>query len=302
MKKKLLIIGCGDVVSRIIPQLVKKWKVVALVRQKNNMLAYHGVKQIIGDLDCRGTLGRLAGIFDSVIHSVPPASNDAACLKDRRTKNLLSIISQKCHRPKKIVYIGTTGVYGDCQGAWVSESSALQPATGRALRRADAEKQIKTLGVDHVTNWTTIRLRSPGIYSKEHLPTTIDQAMHSWEDSYSNHIHADDLAQAVLVSLFRGRPNRVYHVVDCEPLLVGNWFENVARFLNQPLPKRVSKDQLKASISPMRWSFLSESRRLCNDRLRKELKLHLKYPTTSVFFGQNGQYSVSNRSMNDDNP
>ncbi|MFM8881640.1 MAG: hypothetical protein ACKOGK_05250 [Betaproteobacteria bacterium] len=110
--------------------------------------------------------------------------------------------------------------------------------------------------------------------------------MRASEDSYSNHIHADDLAMILWLCLFRSPPARLYATVDNEPLQMGEWFDHLAKLYNLPAVPRVSAEAVKQAVSPMMWSFMQESRRIHNDRMLKELKPRLKAPNARGFLEQ----------------
>jgi nucleoside-diphosphate-sugar epimerase len=125
--RRLLIIGCGDVMRRTLPQLVRRWRVIALVRRRDPALAALGVTQIEGDLDQPQTLARLSGIADAVIHSAPPPTEGKG---DPRTARLLALLQRGKSLPRRLIYISTSGVYGDCGGAWVDETRAVDGKVG----------------------------------------------------------------------------------------------------------------------------------------------------------------------------
>ena len=183
----------------------------------------------------------------------------------------------------KLIYVSTTGVFGDSQGAWIDECFYPRPSQARSLRRLSAEQQW--LAACHA-----VRLRVPGIYAEDRLPLErIRQGkpcMRASEDSYSNHIHADDLAMILWLCLFRSQPARLYATVDNEPLQMGEWFDHLAKLYNLPAVPRVSAEAVKQAVSPMMWSFMQESRRIHNDRMLKELKPRLKAPNARGFLEQ----------------
>ena len=132
--RRLLIIGCGDVAMRAIPLLKKSFHLYALVRDpdKRGRLRALGVEPLLGDLDYRSSLDRVAGLADAVLHLAPPPNMGS---RDTRTRNLLRALSQgrgrrrKLHR--RLVYISTSGVYGDCGGGGVGGRESVAGAGGR---------------------------------------------------------------------------------------------------------------------------------------------------------------------------
>ena len=183
------------------------------------------------------------------------------------------------------MYISTSGVYGDCGGAWVSETAPLNAKSPRAARRVDAERQVRDWAIRNRVCASILRV--PGIYAAERLPLERLQAgspaMIAAEDSYSNHIHADDLARISVAAMRRGKPCRVYHATDDDEMKMGDYFDAVADAYQFPRPPRVSRAQAQSSVSAMMWSFMNESRRLTNQRMKRELKVKLRYPTVADF-------------------
>ena len=278
--RRILIIGAGDVAMRLIPRLTKKFRVFALVRREDAaaQLRSLGVTPILGDLDVPTSLKRLSGIADVVFHFAPPP---AAGATDTRTRHLIAALESARSLPQRVVYISTTGVYGNCHGAWVSETHPLNPATDRARRRVDAEQQLRAwAGRSGVT---LSILRAPGIYGDGRLPEARLRAatpvLRDEDDVYTNHIHADDLAIISLAALFRGRPGRVYNASDDSGLKMSDYFDLVADMLSLPRPARISRVEAELQLPGMMMSFMSESRRLNNHRLKKELAIRLAYST-----------------------
>lgn len=276
--RRLLIVGCGDVVRRALPQLLRHWRVFALVRRRDEQLAELGVLQIVGDLDRRATLHRIAGIADAVIHSAPPPSAGA---DDPRTARLLATLATGKSVPRSLVYIGTSGIYGDCGGAQVDETRPPAPRTDRARRRQAAETRLRAFG--RRSGCRVALLRAPGIYAAERLPLErVRQRLpllRAEEDSFTNHIHAEDLARALDATLRRGRPNRTYNVVDDSVLKMGDWFDRLADAFGLPRAPRLPPADVRTQLSPLQLSFMGESRRLDNRRMKRELGLRLRYPS-----------------------
>ena len=300
---RLLIIGCGDVALRAIPFLTRRYRVYALVRNADYCakLRALGVIPLIGDLDDRHSLARISGLADAVLHYAPPASIEKSPhpppyqgegkggfrVVDLRTRNLLSVLSHG-KLPQRLVYISTSGVYGDCSGAWVSETRPTKAKNPRAQRRVDAENQIRNWAKRNRVNASILRV--PGIYAADRLPLKRLQqgtpAIVDNEDSYSNHIHADDLARISVAALYKAKPCRVYHTSDDSRLKMGEYFDQVADANGLPRVPRVSRDEAQRVLSPMLLSFVNESRRLTNDRMKRELKVKLRYPTVADGLGR----------------
>ena len=198
---------------------------------------------------------------------------------DTRTRNLLAILSQGI-LPSRLVYISTSGVYGDCGGAIISETHPLNAQTARAQRRIDAEQQIRTWARRNRVHASILRV--PGIYAADRLP--LDRlrvgtpAIVQEEDSYTNHIHADDLARIVIAAMHNAKPNRIYHTSDDSQLKMGDYFDAVADAHHLPRPPRLPRAQVERAVSPMLWTFMNESRRLTNVRMKRELRVKLRYP------------------------
>jgi nucleoside-diphosphate-sugar epimerase len=282
MKKTILIVGCGDVARRAIPWLARRFRVLALIRrpEERSALRILGARPVLGDLDEWHSLRRLAGIADYVLLAAPPPPEG---ILDRRTRRLVGVLRRGKSLPQGLCYISTTGVYGDCQGAWVDESRPVAPATPRARRRVDAEAVLRGLARSGVR---VSILRAPGIYARERLSLARlergDPVLAAEDDVFTNHIHADDLARAACLALFRGRPGRSYNAVDDTALAMGDYFDLLADHFGLPRPPRVSRAEAAGRLSSMTLSFMGESRRLHNDRLKGELRVRLAYPTVAA--------------------
>jgi len=274
-RPRLLIVGCGDVGMRLLPLVREQYRVFAVSSQpaRKAELRVAGAVPVIADLDRPETLGRLARLAHAVVHLAPPQPEG---LLDRRTRSLTAILPDRA----TLVYVSTTGVYGDCAGARFDETRAVHPQNERAKRRVDAEKTLLAWARRSHSRLTILRV--PGIYADDRLPLERLQkgtpALIAQDDVYTNHIHADDLARIVRLALFRGAANRVYHAVDDSDMKMGEYFDLVADAFSLPRPPRLSRAELQASVSPLMLSFMSESRRLKNDRMKSELGVRLRYP------------------------
>ncbi len=282
--KRILIVGCGDVAQRTIPLLTKHYRVYALVRNPAycDGLRRLGAVPLIGDLDDRASLARIKGLADAVLHFAPPFSTGDS---DTRTRNLLGALSHG-RPPSRLVYISTSGVYGDCRGDGVSETRPVNPGAARGRLRVDAELQIRDWARRCGVNACILRV--PGIYAADRLPLGRLQqpCIADAEDGYTNHIHADDLARISVAALQRGKPCRIYHASDDSQLKMGEYFDAVAEAYGLPRPPRLARDEVQRAVSPMMYSFMNESRRLTNGRIKRELKVRLKYPAVADFLAE----------------
>ena len=271
---RLLILGCGDVGMRLLPLLRGRFRVFAVTRQPARcaQLRAAGAVPIVANLDEPASLRRLAGLAATVVHLAPPLSSG---LLDRRTRNLAAILPEH----GRLVYVSTSGVYGDCGGAVVAETRPVAPANARAKRRVDAEQVLRGWGARRGAS--VVILRVPGIYAEDRLPLKRlregTPALAAGDDVYTNHIHADDLARIIERAIWRGRPGRVYHASDDSELKMAEYFDAVADAFGLPRPPRLPREQLRQAVTPMLLSFMSESRRLDNTRIRRELGVRLRY-------------------------
>ena len=280
----LLIVGCGDIGLRVARAIGPGWRVLGLTSspQRVDELRAAGIVPLLGDLDAAPTLARLAGLADAVLHLAPPPSEGAT---DRRTEALLNALAR---RPsvRRLVYVSTSGVYGDCAGARIDESQPLAPATARARRRVDAEQRVRAYGCALGVLVTVLRV--PGIYAtdrpgghpRERLARGTPVLARE-DDVHTNHIHADDLARICIAALHRGPTQRAIHASDDTELRMGDYFDLAADLCGLPHPPRITRDEAATQLSPVQLSFMSESRRLDNRRLKTELRFALRYPTVA---------------------
>ena len=267
-------------VARDLPPHVRKLAVTSSP-ERVNLLRASGLEPLLANLDQPKSLSRLAGLATRVLYLAPPPSNSVEnwWLDPRAKQFAMALRRRSC--PTQLVYGSTTGVYGDCKGEWVNESRALAANTPRALRRVDAEAQMLLLGRSAVASCV---LRIPGIYATDRdggtprarlakgTPVLLAQ-----DDVYTNHIHADDLAQACVAALWRGKTARVYNVCDDTELKMGDYFDLAADLYGLPRPPRISRETAQGQLPLMLLSFMSESRRIVNDRMKRELRVMLRY-------------------------
>ncbi len=277
-RTRVLILGHGDVGSRVAALIKKRARVVATTSNPDRFheLRAAGLTPAWVNLDLPQALNRWSGWAQRVLHTVPPASSGDQDERTRRAVNSMRLRG----RARQAVYVSTTGVYGDRRGAWVSETDALQPTTLRARRRVDAERRWRAF----MHPWTI--LRAPGIYALDReggnpieriqrglpVPTAAD-------DVYTSRIHSHDLARACMLALWSRSPYRVIHLADQSGAKLGEYFVALAHAVGLTPPDQITFSEAESRLSPMALSFWLESRRLRTSRMENELKLRLTYPT-----------------------
>ena len=284
-KPRLLIVGCGDVGQRAARAIGQRFVMRALTSQAErcSTLRTLGITPLIGNLDSPATLRRLGALAPRVLHLAPPPSTGE---DDPRTRHLLHALARHgaCQR---LVYGSTTGVYGDTRGARFDETRPVAPVNARARRRVAAESAVRNWAVAAGVNASVLRI--PGIYAgdragghpRERLARGTP-VLRTEDDVYTNHIHADDLARLCISALYRGRPQRIWHACDDTELKMGDYFDLAAQLCGLPRPRRISREEARVQLSPMLLSFMSESRRLDNRRMKRELRVALRYPDVTA--------------------
>ena len=283
-RERVLLVGCGDVGLRVARELGQRVRLLALTTDAARVAGLRalGITPLVGNLDKPDSLKRLSGLATRVVHLAPPPGSGS---QDPRTRALLQVLRRRSQL-QSLVYGSTSGVYGDCRGEVVTESRMLNAATARAQRRIDAEQRIRHFGRASAVRVNTLRI--PGIYAPDRDGGTPRErllkgtpVLQAGDDVFTNHIHADDLARACIAALWRGRPGRVYNVNDDTCLKMGDYFDLAADLYGLPRPPRVPRDTATAQLPLMLLSFMSESRRLDNTRLKTELRVALRYATVA---------------------
>ena len=287
MKQILLLVGCGDIALRAAPLLRVHYQLLGLCRRPENydQLRLCGITPVFGDLDNPKSLDRLAGIAHAVLHLAPPPNHGK---RDIRTTNLLVALTKRSTMmgiilPQRFIYISTSGVYGNCNGALIDETYPINPRTERSLRRADAEIQIRNWGLRNRVRVSILRV--PGIYAADRLPLVRLREgapmLLPDEDCYTNCIHADDLVRIIFAALRHAKPGRIYHACDDSRLKMGEYFDLIADRFGMPRPHRVARATTNEHISVSMLSYMEESRQLMNIRIKNELHVNLRYPTVA---------------------
>jgi len=275
----IFIIGCGDIGSLLAANWLKLGaNVTALVRSEASKCRLQGLglNTVDGDLDVPGSL-RTLPLTDTVLYYLaPPAAEGAG---DSRMYHFLTALKQG-NLPHRIIYISTSGVYGDTAGAWVDEESPENPQTARARRRLAAETALRQFGRAH--HLPVIILRVGGIYGPDRLPRArLEKGLpllNETECGYTNRIHADDLVRVLLQAAEKGRGDNIYNVSDGHPGNMTQYFNAVADALGLSRPPTLPMSEARNQLSEAMLSYLTESRRMDNRKLLREFALQLRYP------------------------
>ena len=280
MQQQILIIGCGDIGKRVARLWLERGSDVSVLTRNVQQFDQHDhiqVNTVEGNLDQLETLAGMPARNACIYYFVPPPDDGD---DDPRMRAFIYQL-RNGELPEKIIYISTTGVYGDCNGAWVTEQSTVNPQNQRSKRRLAAEKLL--------TNWhaatrvPVVILRVAGIYGPGRLPIgrikTGQPVLNEQEAPFSNRIHSDDLARicvAAAVQIVNGY--HIYNVSDGHPTTMTDYYNRVAKTAGLPPPRIISLSETATEFSPMMLSFLSESKRVDNRKMLQELGVELLYP------------------------
>lgn len=275
----MLIVGCGYI-GRLVgaTYLAAGETLAGVVRSAESAqrLADTGIRALRMDLDAE-PLAPLPSVGERLFYFAPPPDSGST---DPRLRRVLAGFSTS-GQPGRIVYISTTGVYGDCGGDWVDETRPVHPEVDRARRRADAEQALWDWAAE--TGGELIILRVAGIYGPGKLPLERLRkglpVVRAEESPYTNRIHAEDLVQVCRAAMERGVPGRVYHACDGHPSTMAEYFGRLAELAGLPAPPQIPMQEAAERLSPGMLSYMRESRRLSNRRILEELGVELKYPT-----------------------
>jgi len=272
----VLIVGCGDIGLRL-AGLCSGATVTGLVRSESGVarLRARQVLPKLLDLDAAFEPDDLAGASCQLYYLAPPPPHGDT---DPRVEAVCAALRGQ-HRPRKVVYLSTTAVYGDCGGRWIDETAPLQPATARGRRRVDAERCWLRWG--NSQGVPVVILRVPGIYGPGRLPLERLRkglpVLGEQESPFTNRIHADDLARVCLLAMQRGRAGQAYNVSDGHPTSMSDYFNRIADILSLPRPPVVDRATAERELSASMLSFLSESKRILNTKMLDELGVRLQY-------------------------
>jgi nucleoside-diphosphate-sugar epimerase len=272
------IVGCGDIGTQVaLAYRAEGVSVRGYVRsqQSAERLADLGIDGVCCDLDLAETTARNLESQRLYYFAPPPPQGQ----EESRIAHFIALLKQE-RPPHKVVYLSTSGVYGDCQGAWVDETRPPAPIADRAKRRLDGEQ--RWLAWSEQSGCPVVILRVAGIYGPGKLPVDrlrSGQPMVAETDApITNHIHSFDLVKTARIAMQRGVPGEVYNVCDGAPEPMTRYFNQVADYLGLPRPPVISLAEAQQQLSPGMLSYLRESRRLSNRKLLDELGVELDYP------------------------
>ena len=275
----VLIVGCGYIGRRVAARLqARGTAVTGLVRSAAAARSLHeqAIRVLQVDLDTPGTRAFPADGFADIFYFAPPPPQGET---DARMAAFLQALDTGV-LPRRIVYISTSAVYGDCQGRWITEAEPVNPATARGQRRLDAENRLCTWAQARGVEW--IILRVPGIYGPGKLPLARLRAgtpvLREADAPYTNRIHGDDLAAICVAAMDSPQANTVYNVSDGHPSNMTDYFFRVADAAGLARPPAVARAEAERVFTPGMLSFLQDSRRMDNEKLLTELGIRLQYP------------------------
>ena len=281
--QRILIIGCGDIGLRVARlALAEGAAVTGVVRSepKGDWLKAQGVTPLLADLDDAATLTELPTAGAVVYYLAPPPGGGGS---DPRVGNFCAAVAAD-RLPAKLVYVSTSGVYGDCGHALVTEQTPVNPQTSRARRRLDAEQTLLAWGL--AQGVPVVILRVTGIYGPGRLPVSRLLAGHpvlrEEESPSTNRIHADDLARVCFAAAAKAGHGEVFNVSDGEGGTMSQYFFAVADALQLSRPAAITMAQARQVMNPLMLSYLNESRRMSNAKMRTELGITLCYPTLAA--------------------
>lgn len=278
--ERVFIVGCGDIGKRVARlAMAEGAEVTALVRSEESAakLKDLGIGTVEGHLDDPESLVGLPTQGAVVFYFAPPPGGG---ITEPRVRAFCAAV-RPGDEPAKVVYISTSGVYGDCGDVAVTEDTPPNPQTARAKRRFDAETVFRAWGAERGV--PIVILRVTGIYGPGRLPlqqlTAGQPVLLESEASFTNRIHSDDLARVSMAAAERGGDGDIFNVSDGNPGTMTEYFNACADALGLPLPRQVTMEEAKKVMSPLMLSYVTESRRMDNAKMLRKLEVKLLYPT-----------------------
>lgn len=276
MAQHIQIIGCGNIGKRVARLfLAQGITAISTVNSPESQHQCEALGLVCNQLNLDQAFGIAQLATPSrILYTVPPPRTGTI---DTRLSAFLSKLDTK--RIDKFVLISTTGVYGDCAGKRIDENTPIKPKANRAKRRADAEQKLQAWSKQNHIDYLILRV--PGIYSLDRLPLKRLQAgtpmVKREEAPWSNRIHADDLACACYAALSCDASNEIINISDDAPGTMTDYFNAVADYAGLPRPPQISLKEAQQNLSAGMLSYLAESRRIDNRKMKDLLKIELKY-------------------------
>lgn len=265
--KTLLSLGhgyCAQALARVL--IAQGWRVIGTTRDPDRAHAMEaeGVEPLLWPVE---SLAPTLAAATHVLQSMAPGATGDPVLA-RHAAELAEA------RPAWVGYLSTTGVYGDHLGGWVDEDAPLAPSTARGQARVDAEAAWQALGLPlHIFRLAGIYGPGRGPFEKVRNGTA--RRIIKPGQVFSR-IHVEDIAQVLAASIARPDPGAVYNVCDDDPAPPEDVLAHAAELLGLPPPP--AEDWETADMTPMARSFYAESKRVRNDRIKRDLGVRLLYP------------------------
>lgn len=268
---KMLVFGHGYSAGALTPLLTARgWHVTGTTREDVARVAATGATALLwpgSDDAVRAAIPHADAIL---VSTAPTDAGDPvlAAFRDDLARA----------RPRWLGYLSTTGVYGDRDGGWVDENSVLDGSGPRGQARIRAEADWRALAIAHDLPLHIFRLA--GIYGPGRGPFqkvrdgTARRIIKPGQ--VFSRIHVQDIAQVLLASIDAPAPIGIYNVCDDDPAPPQDVIAHAAALLGMPVPPAVPFDQ--AQMSPMARSFYGDSKRVRNDRIKRDLGVRLLYP------------------------
>nr|WP_273500985.1 SDR family oxidoreductase [Paracoccus sphaerophysae] len=268
---RLVVLGHGYSAGFLTRLLVPQgWTVTGTTRDDPARVAAAGAQPLLWPGDEAAIRTELARA-DAILVSAGPGPEGDPALRDFAEAIAAS-------PARWLGYLSTTGVYGDHGGGWVDETTPLTPSTRRGHERVAAEAAWQRLAADHGLPLHIFRLAGiygPGRGPFEKLRSGTARRIVKPGQVFSR-IHAEDIAQVLTASIARPDPGAIYNVCDDEPAPPEQVLETAATLLGVPVPP--AEDFATAEMTPMARSFYAESKRVANDRIKRDLGVALRYP------------------------
>jgi nucleoside-diphosphate-sugar epimerase len=275
-----LIFGCGYLGLRVARRLRERGETIYAVTRSNERaaeLAAEGLRPLVADVTRPKTLANLPAA-QTVLYSVGFDRAAGNAMREVYVDGLRAVLDrlQEGLMPEgqKLIYIGSTGVYGQSHGEWVDEQSACEPTREGGRVCLDAEQALMAYPLGR----RAIILRLAGIYGPERIPqrSALDSGgpIAAPAEGYLNLIHVDDAVSAVLAAEARGKPPALYVLSDGHPVARREFYAELARLAGASAPRF----ELPAAGSP-KAQRAESSKRVNNARIVRELGLRLEYPS-----------------------